>query len=259
MMLKNISRKIFNSLGFEVRKLEAFGGKRMPVELTKQESEIVEYVMSNKLTMVSYERLWATIMACKYVVEQNIDGDFVECGVWRGGNAIAAAEIFKLYNFPRKVWLFDTFKGMTAPADNDLRAFDGESAENKYRISQKGEHNEWCYASLNDVRNNFAKRKLCSDNLIFVEGDVCETLNHAPPGVPSNISILRLDTDWYESTKKELEVLYPKLSVGGILIIDDYGHWSGSKKATDEYFEKIKKRPFLQYTDYSGRLAVKVD
>jgi hypothetical protein len=226
----------------------------MPVELSKEEREIISYVMTNKLTMASYERIFATVMACKYVIDKGIEGDFVECGVWRGGNAIAAAEIFKLHNSNKKVWLFDTFKGMTVPTDFDLTISNGLSAKNQFSANQKETHNEWCYASIQDVRNNFIKRQLV-ENIRFIEGDVCQTLN--TDNLPSAISILRLDTDWYESTKKELDVLYPRLLLGGCLIIDDYGHWSGAKKATDEYFKKYNNRPFFQYIDYTGRLALK--
>ena len=255
-MLKKLINKALNSTGYEKRRNHKTRiDADMPVELTNAEREIIKYVMSENLTMVSLERLYTTIMACKYALERNIEGDFVECGVWRGGNALAAAEIFKLYKSDKSVWLFDTFKGMTAPTDADIQVSNGKSAKNQYIADQKETHNEWCFASIGDVRRNFANRGLTS-NIFFIEGDVCETLDM--PMLPNKISVLRLDTDWYESTKKELEILYPKLSVGGCLIIDDYGHWSGSKKATDEYFEKNHNRPFLQYTDYSGRVAVKV-
>jgi O-methyltransferase len=257
-MLKKIVQNTFNTLGYEIRRVSKnISDRSMPVELNDSEREIVHYIMSNKLTMVSYERLWTTVMACKYVVDREIEGDFVECGVWRGGNALAAAEIFKLHNSKRNVWLFDTFKGMTAPTDFDVQASDGRTARTQYEADQKETHNEWCYSSIEDVRQNFANRGLTT-NIHFVQGDVCQTLNSEPSKLPNKISVLRLDTDWYESTKKELEVLYPKLTVGGCLIIDDYGHWSGSKKATDEYFEKNQNRPFLQHTDYTGRVAVKV-
>ncbi len=78
-----------------------------------------------------------------------------------------------------------------------------------------------------------------------------------PKNVPEKISILRLDTDWYESTKHELNNLFPRLVSGGILIIDDYGHFQGSKKAVDEYFEENKISSFLFRIDYTGRLFVK--
>jgi len=229
----------------------------MPVELTPEECDIIRYVLLHKLTMVSPERLWTTLMACKHAIEREIDGDFVECGVWRGGNAMVAAEMFKLYGVSKKVWLFDTFRGMTAPTDADVKFSNGVAAQNKYVSTGRGTHNEWCYASLDDVKNNFIQRGLMSAKVIFVEGDVCQTLSNSGH-MPTSICVLRLDTDWYESTKKELEVLYPRLSVGGSLILDDYGHWSGTKKATDEYFETYGNRPFLQYTDHPSRISVKI-
>ena len=256
-MLKNFFKKALNSAGYEIRRNSTTRiDASMPVELNAAEREIIKYVMFEKLTMVSFERLYATVMACKHALDRGIEGDFVECGVWRGGNAIAAAEIFKLYSSKKSVWLFDTFKGMTAPTDSDVRAADGKAAKDRYIADQKETHNEWCFASIEDVRQNFANRGLTS-NIFFVEGDVCQTLDKA--SVPNKICVLRLDTDWYESTKKELEILYPKLSIGGCLIIDDYGYWSGSKKATDEYFEEHHNRPFFQYTDHTGRVAVKVN
>lgn len=253
-MFKKLIKSTLNSFGYEIRRVNP---KVWPVELSKAEREIINYVMSKQLTMVSYEGVWATVMACKYVIDGDIEGDFVECGVWRAGNSILAAEMFRLYNSDKKIWLFDTFKGMTAPTNLDVLASTGKSAKNKYDADQKEAHNDWCYASLQEVRGNFSSRGLIS-NICYVEGDVCQSLDIGSVELPSKICVLRLDTDWYESTKKELEVLYPKLSIGGCLIIDDYGHWSGSKKATDEYFEKHQNRPFFQYTDYSGRMAVKV-
>ena len=244
----------FKKLGYELRRHPS---KYMPVELTRQERDIIEYVMANKLTMVSYERLWTTLMACKHAIERNIDGDFVECGVWRGGNSLVAAELFKLYGVPKKVWLFDTFAGMTAPTGADVSAVDGKAAQGQFARDQRDTHNDWCYASLGDVRNSFAKKGFTSDSVKFIEGDVCATLVN-PTNLPDKICVLRLDTDWYESTKKELEILYPKLTTGGTLIIDDYGYWAGSKKATDEYFAAHGNRPFLQYTDDTGRVAVKL-
>jgi O-methyltransferase len=253
-MLRRLIQTAFNKLGYELRKHPK---AQMPVELSRVECDIIDYVMDKQLTMVSYERLWTTLMACKHAIEQDIPGDFVECGVWRGGNAMVAAELFKLHGLAKKVWLFDTFKGMTAPTAADVEAAGGKSAQQQFAADQRATHNAWCYASLGDVRNSFVKKGLMSDQVLFVEGDVCQTLAD-PAHVPDQICVLRLDTDWYESTRKELEVLYPKLSRGGCLIIDDYGHWAGSKKATDEYFAIHGNRPFLQYTDVTGRVAVKV-
>jgi O-methyltransferase len=122
---------------------------------------------------------------------------------------------------------------------------------------QRDSHNDWCYASLDDVKANFRNAGLLDDNIIFVQGDVAVTLE-VPNNLPERIATLRLDTDWYESTKKELQILYPRLSVGGVLIIDDYGYWAGAREAVDEYFKGCNNRPFLVYNDYTGRAGVKV-
>lgn len=230
----------------------------LPVEITDEEKAILSYVQSNDLTMTSPQRAWTTLMACKYVVDRNIPGDFVECGVWRGGNALIAASIFKLYGVNKRTVLFDTFQGMTEPTANDRRLADATEAMDEFLTAQRSSHNEWCYASLQDVKRNFEQAGLLGDDVVFVEGDVCATLADASHR-PQSISVLRLDTDWYESTRMELETLYPLLSIGGVLIIDDYGHWAGSKQATDEYFERHNNRPFFHYIDRSGRAAVKVE
>jgi O-methyltransferase len=256
----NIAKKALRStlhlMGLEL-KGDASAPIAFPVELSTQERDFFVYVRDNNLSMASDERLFTTMLACKHVVERDIEGDFLECGVWRGGNAVLAAAIFKLYGSRKKVYLFDTFAGMTKPTDLDRYAATGRGALQEFRDHQKESHNDWCYASIDDVRNSFLKVDLLSDNVVFVKGDVLTTLAESA-NIPAHISVLRLDTDWYESTKKELEVLYPLLSRGGALIIDDYGHWAGSKKATDEYFKNFGGRPLLQYTDYTGRAGIKL-
>lgn len=228
-----------------------------PVELTEEDVDLIKYVLENNLSMVSIEGLCATLKAAKYVSENNMEGDFVECGVWRGGNAIIAAEIFQRYDMDKKVYLFDTFLGMTEPSDDDRAISDNESAVKKYEKEKTQTHNNWCYAPIEEVRKNFSKRALLGDQIVFVKGPVEETLS-LQTNVPNKISILRLDTDWYESTKVELATLYPKIVSGGCLIIDDYGFWSGSRKATDEYFDQLQPRPLLHVTDSSRRIAVKL-
>lgn len=252
---KPVIKKLLAKRGYELTRTGKRASHRSPVELNRQELSLVEDILSKKLTMVSRPRLWSTILACKHVVEQQIEGDFVECGVWRGGNAIAAAEMFRLYDSKRAVWLFDTFAGMTPPTIHDVKTHSGVPAAARHLELQHESHNDWCYSSLDDVKNNFSSRGLVS-NVHFVKGDVNQTLQG--DNLPELISVLRLDTDFYESTKKELEVLYPRLSIGGCLLIDDYGHWSGARKATDEYFTQVRNRPFLQYVDSTGRTAVKV-
>lgn len=256
---KKYARAILHRFGLDVRRSGHARDNRMPlpVELTRGDRELLEFVQRKQLSMASPQRLWATLLACKYVAEQGISGDFVECGVWHGGNALIAASIFKQYGVSKNVFLFDTFLGMTEPTERDLSNSSSAPARSTFEKMQRESHNEWCYASLDDVKATFSAAGLLSDNVRFVQGDVCCTLQD-PANLPSEISVLRLDTDWYESTKVELEVLYPLLVRGGALMIDDYGHWAGARAATDEFFSHLSRRPMLQCIDETGRLAVKV-
>jgi len=253
-MLKKFVKSAFHAVGLN---LTRHPGK-LPsnlVEFSEDEKQLLHHVRRYELTMVPIEGLFATVKACRYVVERGIDGDFVECGVWRGGNSILAAGVFKQLNSDKHIYLFDTFAGMTEPTSEDIN-FLGRPARLKFEKSQKDDHNEWAYASLDDVRANFEQAGLLDDGVKFIQGDVQQTLKDQAL-IPKCISVLRLDTDWYESTKLEMEILYPRLSVGGILIVDDYGVWGGSKKAVDEYFAKNGRCPFLHYTNSGGRVAVR--
>ncbi|WP_417067886.1 TylF/MycF/NovP-related O-methyltransferase [Niveibacterium terrae] len=258
-MIKNTIRKLLNTAGYDLVKIPPNtppgASSPFPVELDREETELLASLKANRLTMTSFERLWATLMACKHVIDNNIPGDFVECGVWRGGNALLAAATFKRHGSDRKVYLFDTFEGMTEPTEAD-REYRGDYARTLLEATERKGDSIWCIASLEDVRENFRKAGLLDDNVVFVKGDVCETLELSS-NIPKQISVLRLDTDWYESTRKELEILYPRLSIGGSLMIDDYGHWAGSRQATDEYFADKHHHPFLQCIDYTGRSGIK--
>lgn len=231
--------------------------KNAPVEFKENDVSIFNYVINNQLTIVSAERLIATIQACKYVILNEIPGDFVECGVWRGGNSIAAKLMFEAYGSNKKVILMDTFAGMTEPTESDKTTKHKTPAIKRFQERQKESHNTWAYASLEEVKENFTKAGVGPVGVEYIVGDVTETLR-TTKNLPSEISILRLDTDWYESTKSEMEILYPRLTSGGVLIVDDYGHWDGARKAIEEYFnDNSIKRPLLQYTDYTGRMGVK--
>ncbi len=252
--LKKSIHSTLRNLGYQLQPVSA--GHRYPVEFTDVEKKAFDHVRARNLSMVSDERLFATILACKHVLDQGIPGDFVECGVFRGGNAILAKMIFDAYRSERKVWLFDTFLGMTKPTPVDIGTSTGEDTLVEYLKMDRGDHNEWVFCPIDQVKANFDAAGLLDDRVTFVQGDVLKTLDQ--PLLPEGIAVLRLDTDWYESTKKELQVLYPRLSVGGVLLIDDYGHFQGAQRATDEYFIETGARPLLNYTDYTGRVAVKV-
>ena len=259
----NIIRQTLRIFNYEIKKIQ----KKIlfPPEFDEKDKSIFHYIRKNKLSMVSDDRLFATIMSCKYVIKNNIDGDFVECGTAAGGNAIAAKLIFKKYDSNKKVIMFDTFAGMTKPSDYDVRNPDHlhvthenkNSIRQQYLDNQKEGYNSWTYYPIDEVKNNFENAGIQIDESIkFVKGDVGQTLKKSE-NIPSSIAILRLDTDFYESTLIELEYLYPKLKKNGILLIDDYGHFLGAKKAVDEYFEKINQQPYMNITDYTGRSIIK--
>jgi hypothetical protein len=249
--------KLLNQFGYSIQSVP--GGRRgnIAIELDDDDVDLIKYVFDSGLTMTCLSRLVNTLKSCRYVVENNIPGDFVECGVFRGGNGILAKRLFEKLGANRSVWMFDTFKGMTAPTEYDVQIRTKIHAGKQFRKKQKDQHNLWCYASLEDVKNNFLNSNLKLDRVNFIKGDVSETLK-IKENIPSKIAILRLDTDWYESTKSELEILYPILSVGGVLIIDDYGFWQGSRKATDEYFSACNYKPLFNVITHSCRSAIKL-
>ena len=242
-------------MGYHLTRID--GAPSSPIELSDEENKIVNYVRSNDLSMCSTNNLYTTAIAAKYIAQNNIIGDFVECGVFRGGNAIIAAKIFKLYKSENKVYLFDTFTGMSEPGQHDIKTSTKSPAQKKYSDSKKEGYNSWAYASIEEVKENFKKLSLLDSNVIFIKGKVEDTLIQANQ-LPNAICFLRLDTDWYESTKMELEILYEKLIPGGILVIDDYANWNGVKKAVDEFFKKLEPPIFFTLIDEGARIGVKV-
>lgn len=197
----------------------------------------------------SLPRLNAMCAAIDTIERKVISGDIVECGVWKGGHLMIA----RMMAPTRICWGFDTFAGMTKPTAEDVHR-GGMPALARWK--EKRESGQaWAAESLDAVRGYFDAEGLADDNLVrFVVGDVAVTLRDEN-NLPENIAILRLDTDWYESTKIELEVLYPRLRPGGILIVDDYGHWLGARKAVDEYFDRIipnvRKEDRHRFVDYT--------
>ena len=260
-ILKRLTNKIISPLNIKISKLEN-QNSFYPVEATKKDIEIMNYVLSpqdnrRRLSMVSSDRLWAVIQATKYIIKNEIEGDFIECGVWRGGCSLAMAMVLDDLKADRKIFLYDTFAGMTKPTKHDIN-YQENSAINKFEKTKRdNDSSDWCFASIEDVKEQFKKVGL-EEKAIFIKGDVLKTLKEEN-NLPKKISLLRLDTDWYESTKYEMEILFPKLQKNGVLLIDDYGHWKGSRKAVDEYLTKydLIYRCLMWKTDYTGRGLIK--
>lgn len=168
------------------------------------------------------------------------------------------AAAYTLQNLGRSdidLYLFDTYEGMTKPTDLDVSLF-GKLATTEFeRLQTSDNGSEWCYASLEDVQKNLIGTGYNKEKIRFVKGRVENTI---PISAPEQISILRLDTDWYESTRHELVHLFPRLSIGGVLIVDDYGHWQGSRKAVDEYLIQNNISILLNRVDYTARIGIKL-
>ncbi|WP_348799471.1 TylF/MycF/NovP-related O-methyltransferase [Flavobacterium adhaerens] len=206
-------------------------------------------------TMTSPERIVSLIRSLEYMNQNRLEGDIVECGVWKGGSVIACILTLKrLKSLEKKIWLFDTFEGMNQPTEFDLD-LKGNIAAEKMKTEDVESSWLWAKAEIEIVKNNISQFEYPQDKVTFVKGPVEETLFSTE--LPEKIALLRLDTDWYESTKVELEVLYERLVPGGVLIIDDYGHWNGCKKAVDEFFDKMTFKPYIHRIDYTGRIIIK--
>ena len=194
--------------------------------------------------------------AVNYIIKNNIEGDFIECGVLKGSNEIIMIKELQKNNQEKNIWMYDTFDGMTSPSEfdwirNDKNSFhkndtdvmmNNEECKNFFKEQQKDGYNKWCYCSLDKVKKTLSQFNYNENLLHYIKGNVCQTLLDEK-NLPNKISLLRLDTDFYDSSKVELEVLYPRLVKGGVLILDDYYLWEGQRKATDDYFEKIGFKP----------------
>jgi O-methyltransferase len=221
------------------------------------EPEFLElHELCREHTMTSLERMYALWSATRYVAENGLAGDFVECGVWRGGSVmLMALTLLRLGDTSRDLWLYDTFEGMTAPNDEDVQVMSGRTASDILREhARTADDPFWGVAPRAVVERNLHRTGYPFERFRFVEGDVATTL---PETAPATIALLRLDTDWYASTRHELEQLYPRLVSGGVLIVDDYGYWRGARKASDEFLATLHPRPLLHRIDYTGRICVK--
>lgn len=201
--------------------------------------------------------------AIKHIHQHNIPGALVECGVQSGKQQkIWLSYLCEVGSFDREIWLYDTFTGLTAPGIEDYASvinstnYTNEQLFETWKSFQEGNINTWCYEPLEAVKNSLAGYNYPDNMIKYVVGDVLETLK-ITDNIPERIAFLRLDTDWYESTKIEMNVLFPKLTSGGILVLDDYFWWEGQKKAVDEYLKTNKIRCTIKKVGTHSAFLVK--
>jgi hypothetical protein len=201
----------------------------------------------NPIYMIRDERFAANILAVEYVLENSLQGDIVEVGVWKGGSVVSMLMTLKKNNnISKKIHLYDTFEGMTPSTDKDFDLI------NRKADDLINSDPFWlCISPLEEVKENISKIGYPEDLIVYHKGDICEAKDF-----PEKISFIRLDTDWYESTKCELEKFYDKVVSGGVIMVDDYGHWQGCKKAVDEF---LKDKPEIKIIniDYTAIYFIK--
>lgn len=245
--------KLIDSLGYRIERKTGAEPGSLPPDFSQEVARTVNAVRG--FTMTSPERICSLVDAVEYIVRNKVPGEIVECGVWKGGSMMAIAlTLLRLRAADRRLYLFDTFDGMPPASDVD-RDLHGAGAEQLLDATKKSsEALIWAMAQIEEVRKNMGSTDYPPGLVDYVEGRVEETI---PSKAPQRISLLRLDTDWFESTKHELVHLFPRLSEGGVLIIDDYGHWQGARKAVDEYIATSGVPILLCRIDYTGRIAIK--
>lgn len=248
-------RSTLRRMGLDVVRRPRSGARasrrpRYPVDLDETTVRIIEAI--GDATLTTPERMASLVESVRYVVRNEIPGTFVECGVWRGGSMMAVALTLRdLGVEDRDVYLYDTFTHMPYPGEKDVD-HNGRHASEYYDEASEAE--AFRYLSFEQVQQNLHGTGYPTERIHFVKGMVEDTI---PDRAPAQIALCRLDTDWYESTRHEMVHLWPRLAAGGVLIVDDYGHFQGCQEAVDEYFEQQGLRPFLHRIDYSGRLVLK--
>jgi len=188
-------------------------------------------------TMTQAPRLQVLWNCVELIHKYDLSGSLVEAGVYKGGSAMLMAYAIKHFGRDNKIILLDTFTGMPKPTDKDFKINSIKKPRyiEKWERNQNEDYNEWNYCPIEGVAKNM--RKTGYDNLVFLEGKVEYTI---PDKGIKDIAILRIDTDFYESTRHILNCLFPLVQDKGFVILDDYYCWNGAKLAVDEYFKEHK-------------------
>jgi len=189
--------------------------------------------------MIGLKRLENIQICATKLIEENIEGDFLEAGVWKGGASMFMRAILKCYGIRnRTVWIADSFRGLPSPKPE----YPDDKGDSHYQYEKLA-------VSIEQVRRNFQALNLLDEQVRFIEGWFHETLFDAPV---DRIALLRLDGDMYESTYVSLEALYHKVSIGGFVIVDDYGYIESCRQAVHDFLSKNSLRPTIQKVDWTG-------
>ncbi len=261
MLLKKIKSKVNSFLkifGYKISKVNRNISIAEESDFeAKTRKEVKKYTEAGDFSIFNFFR------ACKYLFDNNIEGDFVEAGVYQGGMLILFAKILEKnpHESSRLIYGYDTFSGMTEPSEFDVKY----KHKNEFNytaeriINEKIKNNtldQWVNCSLENVKKNLVLNLKSLKNIKLVVGDVRKTLLDIN-NIPEKISLLRIDTDFFDSTKVVLEKMYSKVEIGGVIILDDYGSWSGSKRAADDFFKEKNLKPFLFVSNESERIFIK--
>jgi O-methyltransferase len=213
------------------------------------EDDAVDVIASvTDYTMLSSESLYALWLATRHVVRSEIEGAIVECGVWRGGAMMAVARsLLQIGATDRELFLYDTYEGQPEPSQFDVRA-DGKTGAELLDAYTA----ELLKVGPETVRANVQGTGYPGDRIHIVVGKVEDTI---PESAPERIALLHLDTDWYESTLHEMRNLLPRVTPGGVLLIDDYAQFEGARRAVEEYLEESGRSLFLTRVDQTARIA----
>ncbi len=257
--MKQVVKNLLDKIGYKIVRNSSDCKKEKPLP-HDLDSDFVQLFSGNSQLICSgyNDKIYTTYKGTEYLVKNNIEGDFVECGVFQGRmvNMMLLA-LLKFGDDSRDVYLYDTFTGMTEPCVHDVKEHRGLTYEKnikRQKARRKDGYNQRCYCSLDQVKKNVLATGYPENKIHFIKGDILETV---PNQNHEKIAFLRLDTDFYESTKHELNYLYPLLVNKGFFSQDDYGSWQGARKAVDEYFEGSVSFPCLFRVNNSERSFVK--
>lgn len=260
-LMKQIVGSLVNSLGFEIRRksshIRRTGHYGFGYDLEQEAYDNILKVLSH--TMVGYERLMTLYHQAVFCERNGVPGSFVECGTWKGG-AVGLMALANLQhaNKRRHLHLFDSFEGVPEPD----AAVDGEAALAVAREVGGGTDGQLVGLPLSvgtlEANKELLERTIGydADYLHYHKGWFQNTLPERAHEV-GEIAILRLDGDWYASTKICLDYLFDRVVTGGFVIIDDYGSYDGCRKAVDEFIQARGLKSFLNHVDFTGRYLIK--